>query len=66
MGKKSIIFKAQCLHGNCERRCGGYKWESHAHYPGRSVILLLAAGIVRYRDGITEVSRRHSRLATIN
>lgn len=66
MGKKAIIFKARYLHGNCGRRCGGYKCEGHVHYPGRSVILPLATGIVRYRDGITEVSRGHSRLMTIN
>jgi len=33
-----------------------------AHYPGRSVNLPGATGIVRCREGLTEVSRRHSRL----
>jgi hypothetical protein len=39
VGKKAIIFKAQYLHRNCGRRCGGYKCEGHASYPGRSVTL---------------------------
>ncbi|PLY13045.1 MAG: hypothetical protein C0631_15295 [Sedimenticola sp.] len=62
MGKESIIFKAQNLHRNCERRCGGYKCEGHAHYPGRSVYLPLASAVVRRRDGWAEVSRGHNRL----
>ena len=33
------------------------------HYPWRSVNLLRATGIVRCRDGLAEVSRRHSRLS---
>ena len=64
MGKKAIIFKAQYLHGSCGRKCGGYKWEGHAHYPGRSDFLPLATAIVRWRDGGSEVSRGHSRLLT--
>jgi len=39
VGKKAIIFKAQFLHGDGGRKCGGYKCEGRAHYPGRSVIL---------------------------
>ena len=66
MGKKAIIFKARYLHRNCGRRCGGYKWEGHAHYLGMSVILPLATGVVKYRDGKAEVSRRHSRFVTAN
>ena len=66
MGKKANIFKARYLHGNCGRRCGGYKCEGHAHYLGRSVVLPLATGIVRCGDGMTEVSRSHSRFVTAN
>jgi hypothetical protein len=33
-----------------------------APYPGRSVNLPGATGIVRCREGLAEVSRRHSRL----
>ena len=51
VGEKAIIFKAQYLHGNCGRRCGGYKCEGRAHYPGRSVYLPLATAVVRRRDG---------------
>ena len=66
MGKKAIIFKARYLYGNCGCRCGGYKWEGHAHYLGRSVFLPLATSIVRCWDRGTEVSRGHSRLVTAN
>ena len=62
VGKKANIFKARYLHGNCGRRCGGYKCEGRVHYPGRSVHLPLATGIVRCWDGWTEVSRGYSRL----
>ncbi len=41
VGKKANIFKAQYVHGNCGRRCGGYKCEGRAHYPGRPVDLPL-------------------------
>src|SRR6056297_1658181 len=34
--------------------------EGRANYPGRSVSLPLATGTVRFRDGLAEVSRRHS------
>ena len=61
VGKESIIFKAQYLHGNCGRICGGYKCEGRVHYPGRSVYLPLATAVVRRRDGWAEVSRGHSR-----
>ena len=62
VGKESIIFKAQNLHGNCGRKCGGYKCEGRAYYPGISVHLPLATAVVRRRDGRAEVSRSHSRL----
>jgi len=35
-GKAANIVKAQYLHGRCGRRCGGYKCEGHASYPGKS------------------------------
>ena len=57
MGEEANISKAQYLHGNCGRKCGGYKWESHAHYPGRSDALPLATVAARRRDGVSEVSR---------
>ncbi len=66
MGEKAHIFKARYLHGNCGRKCGGDKWEGHAHYPGRSVILPMATGVERRRDGMTEVSRGHNRLVATN
>ncbi len=66
VGKKSNIFKAQYLYGNCGRRCGGYKCEGHVHYPGRSDDLPLATAIVRWWDGLSEVSRGHTRLLTGN
>jgi hypothetical protein len=56
VGKKAIIFKARYLHRSCGRRCGGYKCEGRAHYPGRSGILPCATGIERFRDGMSEVS----------
>jgi len=34
--------------------------EGRANYPGRSVNLPRATGIARCRDGLSEVSRRHS------
>ena len=66
MSKKANIFKARYLHRNCGRRCGGYKWEGHAHYPGTSDDLPLATSTARWWDGLSEVSRRHSRLLTVN
>ena len=39
VGEKANIFKARYLHGSGGRRCGGYKCEGHASYPGRSVTL---------------------------
>ena len=62
VGKKANIFKAQYLHRNCGRRCGGHTCEGHAHYPGRSEYLPLATGIERCREGYSEVSRGHSKL----
>jgi hypothetical protein len=47
VGEKANIFKARYLHRNCGRICGGYKWEGHAHYPGRSDDLPLATVIER-------------------
>jgi len=61
VGKKANIFKARYLHGNCGRTCGGYKWEGHAHYPGRSDNLPLATVIEWWRDGGSEISRGHRR-----
>ncbi len=47
LGKKANIFKARYLHGKYGRKCGGYKWEGRTSYPGRSVNLPCATGIVR-------------------
>ncbi len=67
MGEKANIFKAQYLHGNRGRICGGHKREGRAHYPGRSVVLPCeATAFERMRDGAAEVSRGHSRLLTGN
>jgi hypothetical protein len=62
LGKKANIFKARYLHGKYGRKCGGHKWEGHTSYPGRSVNLPCATGIVRCRDGLTEVSSGHNSL----
>ena len=66
MGKKANRFEARYLYGNRGRICGRHKREGRAHYPGRSVVLPLATGFERRRDGTTEVSRGHSRLLTGN
>ncbi len=66
MGKKATLFKARYLHRRRGRRCGGYKWEGHAHYPGRSVVLPWATAIERWWDGAAEVSRGHIRFVTAN
>jgi len=57
VGKKSNIFKALFLYGNCGRRCGEYKCEGRAYCPGISDDLPLATTIVRWWDGLSEVSR---------
>ena len=41
----------------------GIRVKVGAHYPGRSVNLPCATGVVRCRDGLAEVSRGHSRFA---
>ena len=66
MGKKANRFEARYMCGNRGRICGRYKRESHAHYPGRSVVLPLATESERRRDGTAEVSRGHIRLRTGN
>ena len=64
VGEKAIIFKARYLYGHRGRIGGEHKRESHAHYPGRSVVLPWATAFERKRDGTAEVSRGHSRLLT--
>jgi len=59
LGKEANIFKARYLHGKYGRKCSGYKCEGRTSYPGRSVNLPCATGIVRCRDGLAEVSRGH-------
>jgi len=59
LGKEANIFKARYLHGKYGRKCSGYKCEGRSSYPGRSVNLPCATGIVRCRDGLAEVSRGH-------
>jgi hypothetical protein len=39
----------------------GINAKGGAHYPGRSVNLPCATGVARCREGLAEVSRRHSR-----
>jgi hypothetical protein len=63
VGEEAIIFKARYLHGNGGRRCGGYKCEGRASYPGRSGHLPCATAIARLREGWPEVSRGHSSAA---
>jgi hypothetical protein len=60
LGKEANIFKARYLHGKYGRKCGGHKWEGRTSYPGRSVNLPCATGIVRCRDGLAEVSSGHN------
>ena len=64
VGEKAIIFKARYLYGHRGRIGGEHKRESHAHYPGRSVVLPWATVSERKRDGTAEVSRCHSKLLT--
>ncbi len=66
VGKVSNTAKAQYLHGSHRRICGRYKWEGRAHYLGRSVALPQATDAVKCQDGVTEVSRGHSRFVTAN
>lgn len=65
-GEKANNAKALYLHGTVKRRCGGYKCEGRAHYPGRSVYLPWASGIDRCCDGYAEVSRGHIKVADHN
>ena len=60
LGKEATISKARYLHGKYGRRCGGYKCEGRMAYPGRSVNLPCATGIVKCRDGLAEVSSGHT------
>ena len=52
--------------GSCTERAhvdaAGISGRVGVHYPGRSVGLRSATAIERWRDGLAEVSRRHSRL----
>ena len=66
MGEEANISKAQYLHRSCDRICGRYKWEGHAHYLGRSAALPQATSVVRHWDGAAEVSRSHSRFVAAN
>jgi len=59
LGEEANIFKARYLHGKYGRKCGGHKCEGRTSYPGRSVNLPCATGIVRCWDGLAEVSRGH-------
>jgi hypothetical protein len=52
----------QYLYGNHGSICGRYRWESSAHYPGRSCQEPeTATDAERQRDKWQEVSRGHSR-----
>ena len=66
MGERANRLKARYLYGTRGRICDRYKWEGRAHYPGRSVVLPMATGFGRRRDGVAEVNRGHSRLLTGN
>jgi hypothetical protein len=61
VGEVAKIAKARYLHGDYVRRCGVYKCEGHASYPGRSAVLPLATAVVKQSDGTAEFSRGHSR-----
>ncbi len=65
-GEEAINSKAQYLHGTIKRRCGGYKCEGRASYPGRFAVVPLATSTVRCWDGAAEVSRGHSRFVAAN
>ena len=43
-GEKAVIFKAQSLHGKCERRCGGYKREGECALPGEICVFAFMLG----------------------
>ena len=60
MDEMAKIIKVRNLSGTVSCISDGHKWESRAHYPGRSAFLLSANAAVMPRDGSAEVSREHS------
>ena len=59
LGERAKRLKAQYHPEDVEVDAAGIWDEGHANYPGRSLHLPRATGIVRCRDGWGEVSRRH-------
>lgn len=60
LGERAKRLKAPYHPEGVEVDAASIRDEGHANYPGRSVNLLRATGIARCRDGLSEVSRRHS------
>ncbi len=62
LDEKANIFKVQYLYRKLSCKCGRYKREGVAHYPGRSDSLFRNMGLInveRRLYGLLEVSRGH-------
>jgi hypothetical protein len=60
--RRQISSKSDTCTEAMDVDAAGISGKVGAHYPGRSDNLPCATGIVRCGDGLSEVSRRHSRL----
>jgi len=60
--RRQISSKSDTCTESMDVYAAGISVKVGAHYPGRSADLPCATGIERCRDGLAEVSRRHSRL----
>ena len=60
--RRPISSKPGSCTGRAHVDAAGISGKVGAHYPGRSVGLPSATAIKRWRDGLAEVSRGHSRL----
>ena len=61
--RSQLSSKPSICTGGMAVDAAGISVKVGAHYPGRSVRLLCATGVMRRRDGRAEVSRGHSRSA---
>ena len=59
--RRQISLKSDTCTESMVVDAAGISVKVGAHYPGRSVNLPCATVIVRCREGLAEVSRRHSR-----
>ena len=60
--RRQVSLKSNTCAENMVVNAAGISVKVGAHYPGRSANLPRATDIARCRDGLGEVSRRHSRL----